>query len=172
MFITADALVCHAIGDYVLQSNWMAQSKTSKNSAALAHVVMYTVPFLALTTSWKQLAFIAATHFVIDRWRLARYVCWAKNFLAPKWIETRIWVCDYCYEVVSARQEKVTWVCTSCERGCMFNEKKMVRNFPWSDCKGTGYDASTPPFMAVWLMILADNIMHVILNAVALNWIR
>jgi hypothetical protein len=29
-------------------------------------------------------AVIGVTHFFIDRFRLARYVCWYKNFIAPR----------------------------------------------------------------------------------------
>lgn len=83
--ITADQLLLHVIGDYVLQSDWMATEKTKRSLAALAHVVTYALPFLLLTTSPVALAVIAGTHFVIDRWRLARYVCWAKNRAWPGW---------------------------------------------------------------------------------------
>ena len=126
---TSNQLVAHAVGDYVLQSDWMANTKTKRSVAALAHVTTYTLPFLFLTRSPAALAFIAGTHFVIDRWRLARYVVWAKNFLAP--------------------------------RGS---------NPPWRECTGTGYPPDRPPWMAVWLLIVADNVMHVICNAIALRW--
>lgn len=130
MFITADQLVAHAIGDYVLQSDWMAQSKTKKSVACLAHVLTYALPFLFLTTSWKALLFIVVTHFVMDRWRLARYVCWVKNFLGP----------------TSERH-------------------------PWSECSGTGYHKDRPPWMSVWLMIITDNLIHVLCNAFALRYL-
>lgn len=126
--ITADQLVLHAIGDYILQSDWMATEKTKKNVAALAHVVTYALPFLLLTTAPVALAFIAGTHFVIDRWRLARFVCWAKNWPWP------------------GRR-------------------------PWNECTTTGYPSDRPPWLAVWLMIIADNVMHVVLNGVALRWL-
>lgn len=83
--ITADQLLLHAIGDYVIQSDWMATEKTKRSLAALIHVVTYALPFLLLTRSITALAVIAGTHFVIDRWRLARYVCWAKNRIWPGW---------------------------------------------------------------------------------------
>ncbi len=128
---TAAQLVAHACGDYILQSDYMATEKTKASRAALAHVLLYTVPFLALTRSWKALLFIAATHFVIDRWRLARYVVWAKEWLTFFW-----------------RRPK-----------------------PFEVCAATGYDPDKPLWMSVWLMIVADNTMHVVLNAVALQWL-
>ncbi len=77
--VTADQLVCHAVGDYIFQSHWMATEKVNRWWAAIVHAVAYSVPFLLLTTSLPTLLVIAGTHAVIDRYRLARWVCWAKN---------------------------------------------------------------------------------------------
>lgn len=126
--ITADQLVLHVIGDYVIQSDWMATEKTKRSLAALAHAVTYALPFLLLTTSPVALAAIVGTHFVIDRWRLARFVCWAKNWPWP------------------GRR-------------------------PWAECRGTGYSADRPPWLATWLMIIVDNTMHVVINGAALRWL-
>jgi len=82
--ITADQLVAHAVGDYILQSDWMANEKTKRSLAAAAHALTYALPFLLLRPSIAAFAFIAGTHFLVDRWRLARFVCYAKNFLAPQ----------------------------------------------------------------------------------------
>lgn len=82
--ITADQLVLHALGDYVIQSDWMANNKQQKWIPALFHALSYTVPFLVLTQSIQALLFICLTHLVIDHYRLARYVCFAKNFLSPR----------------------------------------------------------------------------------------
>jgi len=79
VFITADQILAHLVGDYILQSHWMATEKTKRSLAAAVHATCYTVPFLLLTLSPMALAFIAGTHFIIDRWRLARFVVWAKN---------------------------------------------------------------------------------------------
>jgi hypothetical protein len=90
--ITADQLLLHVLGDYIVQSDWMATEKTKRSLAAVIHVVTYVLPFLLLTRSVAALAVIASTHFVIDRWRFARYVCWAKNWPWPgrrPWAECR-----------------------------------------------------------------------------------
>jgi hypothetical protein len=79
MFITADQLLAHAIGDYILQSHWMATEKTKNSVAAAIHAVTYTIPFLLLTQDWEPLAVICGTHFLVDRFRLARFVVWFKN---------------------------------------------------------------------------------------------
>jgi hypothetical protein len=87
--ITADQLFAHVAGDYILQSDWMATEKTKRSLAAAAHAISYAVPFVfAFRPSWAALAVIIGTHFVIDRWRLARFVIYAKNFISPpsRWV--------------------------------------------------------------------------------------
>jgi hypothetical protein len=156
MFVTADQLVAHAISDYIFQSHWMATEKTKQSAAAAAHALVYSLGFLVFNPSLSAWAFIASTHFVIDRWRLARYVVWAKNWLAP-------WpVCD------GGRK--------SAHEGCKegFNQHpwhRVVPNPPWGECQATGYAPDVPPWLGVWLLIIADNIMHVLLNAAALRWL-
>ena len=126
--ITADQIVAHMIGDYILQSDWMANEKTKKSVAALAHVLAYVVPFLFITSNISVLLVIMTTHFAIDRWRLARYVCWFKN-------------------------------------------STLGSVFPWAECSATGYHKDKPVWMSVWLMIIADNIIHILINGLALTYI-
>ena len=125
---TADQLVAHAVGDYILQSDWMAAEKTRRSFPALVHCVFYTLPFLFLTQNPVTLAVIAGSHFVIDRWHLARYVAWAKN---------RPW----------------------------------PGSAPWSECRETGFSPQMKPWLAGWLVIVIDNIMHIVTNGLALHYI-
>ena len=81
--ITANQLLAHAVGDFVLQSDWMANEKSTNTLAALAHVSCYILPFLLLTTNLITLAVIGGTHFIIDRFRLARYLVWVRNLPWP-----------------------------------------------------------------------------------------
>lgn len=126
--VTADQVMVHALGDYVVQSDWMAQQKTKSSLPALAQAVSYTLGFLTLTRSPKKLFLIGFTHFLIDRFRLARYICWGKNQLTPK----------------SFR-------------------------YSWKDGCNTGYRNDSPPFLSVWLMIIADNFLHILINALVLR---
>lgn len=71
-----DQLIAHLVGDYVLQTDNVAKTKIRSSAVALQHALLYTLPFLFLTRSLIALLFICGTHFVIDRWRLAKYV-WA-----------------------------------------------------------------------------------------------
>lgn len=117
---TADQIVAHLVGDYVLQSHWMATEKTKQHFAAAVHALIYTLPFVLITRSLAALAVICGTHFLIDRYRLARFVVWAKNG-------------------------------------------------PWLPCTATGYQDDVPAWLAVWLLIWADNTLHIIINGVAIH---
>lgn len=154
--ITADQLVAHAIGDYILQSDWMANEKTKRSFAALMHAWFYSLPFMYLRPSLAAFAVILVTHFIIDRWRLARYVVWAKNWLAP-WSE-----CDG--GRIAANE--------ACDRKLTQHPWHRVRPTPpWSACTATGYPPSRPLWMSVWLLIIADNVMHVLINGLALKYL-
>lgn len=76
-----EQLLLHLIGDYVLQTDWMARTKTRSSVATLAHALVYALPFLLLSPSVAAIAVIAGSHFLIDRFRLARHVAFAKNKL-------------------------------------------------------------------------------------------
>lgn len=119
------ALLAHLVGDYIVQTSWMAAEKTSRHLPALAHAATYTACFLPVTRSKKALATISLTHYVIDRYRLAKHLVWAKNQLAPK-------------------------------------EYRPPHT-------ATGYDASTPDWLSVWLMIISDNTIHALINRWALE---
>lgn len=123
-------LLAHLVGDYVIQSHWMACEKTKRWWPAIAHGLTYTLPYMLVTQSPAALAVIAGTHIVIDRFRLAKHLVWAKNQLAPK----------------------------------MFRPT-------WEDAKVTGYPSSTPAWMSVWLMIIADNTIHLLINTAAVVWL-
>jgi len=125
--VTADQLVAHAVGDYLLQSDWMAINKTHRTMPAALHALVYTVPFLALTRSPSALLVVCLSHFVIDRWRLARYVSWLANWLAPG------------------------------------------PHPAWTEYRATGHAADRPEWLAQWLLIIADNTLHVLLNGWALS---
>ncbi|GJE54607.1 DUF3307 domain-containing protein [Methylobacterium thuringiense] len=121
---TADQIVAHLVGDYLLQSHWMATEKTKSNLAAFAHATAYSLPFLFLVPGgWSgviALLLIGGLHFPIDRWRLARFVVWAKN----------------------GARGPVT---------------------------ATGYPDNVPAWLSVWLLIIADNVLHLLVNGVVLK---
>lgn len=77
-----EQLIAHLFGDFILQSHWMACEKPRRTFPALVHATIYGLPFLFITWSPPAIFVIVSTHFVIDRWRLARYVVWVKNFVS------------------------------------------------------------------------------------------
>jgi hypothetical protein len=77
-------LVAHLVGDYLLQSDWMAAEKRRHVAPALVHAALYGLPFLPLRPSPAALATIVFSHFAIDRWSLARYAARARDHLAPR----------------------------------------------------------------------------------------
>jgi hypothetical protein len=122
--VTALGIVlAHLVGDYLIQSHWMAVEKVNRWWPAVAHGLTYTLPYALVTQSLPALAVIAGTHIVIDRYRLAKHVVWFKNQFAPK-----------------AYRPGHT---------------------------ATGYPNDTPPWLAVWLLIIADNVIHLLINAAA-----
>jgi hypothetical protein len=85
-----EQLLLHLIGDYLTQTNWMATEKTKRNSAAILHATVYSIPFLLVYQSIAAYFVIGVTHFFIDRYRLARYVVYAKNLITEprlKWAD-------------------------------------------------------------------------------------
>lgn len=68
-------LLAHLVGDYVLQSQPMADRKVSSLPWAVVHAAFYTLPFLLLTTSPAALLVIGGTHALIDRYRVAARWC-------------------------------------------------------------------------------------------------
>ena len=65
-------IICHLIGDYVLQSDFIAKTKGENWYHLLVHCLLYSVPFyIVFGYSWK-LAFVMTMHIVIDPLK-ARY---------------------------------------------------------------------------------------------------
>jgi hypothetical protein len=126
------ALILHFVGDYIIQSNWMANEKTHRWLPAWIHGITYTLPFLLLTRSILALLVICVTHVVIDHYRLAKHLIWVKNFLAPRSYPQPCW--------------------------------------PEASANG-GFPLTTPVWMAIWLMIIVDNTLHVLINFGALAFL-
>jgi len=166
---SAAALVAHLVGDYVIQSDKMANAKTSQSAWAAAHAVTYALPFLLITRSPLALAFIVGTHFVIDRWRLARYVCWLKNFFGSSWTlkQLRAFL-PWLIHAGWARSVPIPDAVWSPYRSPPEPGDPPPDRRPWSECSATGYHRDRPAWLAVWLLILCDNTLHILCNAVAI----
>lgn len=82
-------LVCHVIGDFLLQNDWM-QEKSRNSFVCLVHVLCYLIPFTAFTLAggmpWAGLAAIGAMHYLQDRYAL--HLFWMalyKQTMPDKW---------------------------------------------------------------------------------------
>lgn len=115
-------ILAHLVGDYILQTDYMAQEKTRRWTPAILHGITYTLPFLFITQSPVALLIICVTHIIIDRFRLAKYLVYLKNQIAPKRFRYK------------------------------FGESS------------SGYAKTVPDWMGVWLMIVADNTLHLLIN--------
>lgn len=124
----AMAGMAHMVGDYLIQSHWMANAKTKHWWPAILHGVTYTLPFIFITQSPVALLVIGGTHVVIDHWRLARYVVWFRNQLAPR-----------------------SW------RPAL------------DDPNGT--PPESPVWLSTWLLFIADNILHMLINVGSVVWL-
>lgn len=111
-------LLAHLVGDYLIQSHWMATEKVKRWLPAILHGLTYVIPFVFLTHSLISLVIIGGTHIIIDRFRLAHYVAKIKN---------------------------------------------------WNWKTSNGYPEETPAWLTVWLMIIADNTIHLLINHLALT---
>ena len=169
-----EQLILHLIGDYLTQSDWMALNKTKSFLPAATHALIYSLPFLLLTglggRGFLAWLVILNTHFLIDRFRLARYVVWAKNWMAP-WgnKETMSQTIERLRERGSIGRGPVF---VGDELAVTIDENRIAntRNRSFRVCSQTGYDPARPAWLAVWLMIVADNTLHLAINYAALRW--
>lgn len=66
-------IYAHLIGDYLLQTHWMAVNKKSSNFACSIHVLAYMLPFLFCGISWGGLLLIAGQHWMQDRTTMVQW---------------------------------------------------------------------------------------------------
>jgi hypothetical protein len=62
----------------------MPSEKTRRWWPAIVHGFAYSLPFLLITRSPWALLVIGGTHAVLDHYRVAKYVIWAKNLIGPR----------------------------------------------------------------------------------------
>ena len=66
-------LIAHLVGDYVVQSQYMADTKVDRSREgvvwATAHAALYTACFIPLTRHPARLAMIGITHGLLDHYR-------------------------------------------------------------------------------------------------------
>lgn len=122
-------LILHLFGDYITQTDRMANEKVKNIRMALLHAFIYSVPFyIFIDMSVIAFLVIFLTHAVIDRYRVVKYIIFARNRLHDKTLR-------------------------------------------WEDCSATGYHKDKPVWLTVWLMIIADNTLHLTINYLAIAYL-
>lgn len=64
-------LLCHFLGDYVLQTDFLAKTKGENWWHLIAHCVTYTTPFCFIGLDWR-IVVLLLSHIIIDSAK-ARY---------------------------------------------------------------------------------------------------
>ncbi len=98
-----EQILLHLFGDYIIQNDNTTLRKCEKSLTGffycLFHCVMYSLPFLLLTT-WGGVILIAIGHFILDRWNVVPYFIALKNDVSnfgfpkerPKWMTTWLYI--------------------------------------------------------------------------------
>lgn len=75
-------LLLHALGDYIIQNDWMALNKkklTRKGELACQiHCITYSLPFLLIGT-WKSVVVIYISHYLFDRTNITGWFLAIRN---------------------------------------------------------------------------------------------
>lgn len=158
-----EQLILHMFGDYVLQSSWHALNKTKQTLPCLLHCITYSAPFALLTHSWMALYVIFATHFLIDRFGLARYVVWFKEWQDPgghvPW--------QFC-SLTGYYDPEITVIPKSVEeRDQLSDMMQRLREIQ----KVATVVNPRPIWLRVWLTIVADNTFHLAINFLAITYL-
>jgi hypothetical protein len=147
-------IFAHLIGDYILQSDWMAMNKSKRTIPCLVHVLLYTSCFLFLTTSWKALLVIGGVHFILDRWPvIIRRIIWLKNHINPwgKYVPfEKCCVTGYFDTILMESNADIAFV----------DKSETVNGFQ-----------PRLNYITIWLYIITDNLLHLLTNYLALTYL-
>jgi hypothetical protein len=146
-------ILAHLCGDYLFQNQWMAEEKTKKVWVAILHADIYTACYVPLVLSlhlsnWHTfwiLYIIFVTHGIIDHWRLVKPFIWFRNQLAP-----RYWRYLYKMQVDVIYTPYKGQFGEQVKPGISLTAENFALNF--------------------WLMVIADNTIHLLINVGTLRW--
>jgi len=101
-----EQLILHLMGDYLLQTDWMASNKKKRTwmgeLACQVHCLLYSIPFFFIGT-WPQVLFIYLSHYAIDR---SNFVVWymrtfgSKEFMKPPLGPWSIFITDNSFHLI------------------------------------------------------------------------
>lgn len=141
-------IILHAIGDYLIQNDWMALNKKKYTwlgeLACQIHCITYALPFLFIG-SWKAVLAIYISHYIIDRTNIVGWYLMFKNGIAFRKVNT--------------------------PDGLGFPLVKTIRYNLRNNINNFGFDESRPAFISIWLYIIVDNVFHIICNYLSLKYL-
>lgn len=129
--LLAGAMLGHFVGDYLLQTQWMATRKTIEgwegHKACTVHVLLYMLA-VALFTGWYPLFLLAIgiPHWIIDRWSLGGvWLKWKNGYSlhkvwrqaplcanpAPDELQQNVWKVAFAAPVYIFNDNTMHWVC-------------------------------------------------------------
>lgn len=160
-----EQLLCHILGDFLFQSDWMAMNKSKRSIPCLVHVLIYTSVFLLFTTSWKALLVIGGVHFILDRFPIIiRRLIWIKNHVGPTLKYPKFTQCNSTGYYDDSPYNTDT-------------RNKFMEGGP-SPAISTGRSLQTLSgitrrhfFITIWLYIITDNFLHLLTNYLALKYL-
>ena len=146
-----EQFLVHILGDFCLQSDYIAMNKSKRSWPCLIHVLIYTSCFLLLTLSWKALFVIGITHFILDRWHTPlKRLIWLKNHFNPQ-----------CKFVPFSK-------CT--ETGYYDNLVNEMAGLPYTTEQINGHSPRLN-CVTLWLYIITDNFLHLTINFFVLKYL-
>jgi len=86
-------VMCHLVGDYVLQVDFIAKTKGTNFYHLLVHCVLYCLPFFIFfgIKPWGIILFLS--HVIVDEWKANPKI--PKGKITPKWQYIIDQVCHY-----------------------------------------------------------------------------
>lgn len=176
-------IILHLLGDYVFQTDKMAQSKTSSYMWAGIHALVYSLPFLLLTKGFNLAWFVIfITHLLIDRHRLTKY--WTM-FYNMSWIkkEDRFTTVTKSSENLVGEmfvEDGIEYIVTGYKKQGAYYHNKAVKYVEGTKTffnrfrvnnTATGFSDKTPIWLSTWLMIIVDNTTHITINYLCLTYL-
>ena len=113
-----ELLLGHLVGDYLLQTDWMGNTKKTNSWACAAHVLIYSsVVQLFMWWPWWAFPITFVTHYAIDRtWVIAWYIkkMRMKRFLEPPLLPWAYIIVDNTFHLLTlyGTLKLVEWVGT------------------------------------------------------------
>ena len=139
-----EQLIAHLIGDYVLQTDYQAMNKKQNFYIALKHAIIYTLPFLFITTNIWSLLIICVSHAIIDHtnllWNFRKYIN-SENL-------SNIIYQDEDWEGKEELKQPVPI-------------QRLLLNM--------GFNCTRPVWLCVWIDIIGENSIHLLINYLALK---